>query len=57
MVTPEDEPTVVEFTDGSTGALPSVAEYHRMAEQNERDWEELKRNPLIQSILNFDLSE
>lgn len=57
MATPEDKPTVVEFTDGSTGTLPSVAEYNRMAEEGERAWQEVKKHPLMQMLLNFDLSE
>lgn len=52
----DDQPTVVEFTDGTTGILPSVTEYQRMAEQNERDWQEMRQHPILDAVFSFDLS-
>lgn len=53
----DDQPTVVEYTDGSTATLPSVAEFQRMADEADAQYAEFMRTGFGQALLNFDLSQ
>lgn len=50
----DDRPVTVEFTDGSMGTLPSVAEFQRRGAETDRQYEEFRQTPFMQALLSFD---
>lgn len=60
MTTPnseDDKPTVVEYTDGGTATLPSVAEYRRIGAEIDAQYESLKSGDFMQALLSFDYDQ
>lgn len=41
----DEEPVVVEYTDGSKATLPSAAEFQRMAQRADEQYEQFMNSP------------